>query len=268
MVFESFKSLSGVCWALSLKGSSERTLATRLLSIEMILLFGIFIHIPVDKNMKWCATVNCRCQHSNLPYKNYWNWPGELLRKTMISSRYLDRWKHHRCYGYIINSAFCSETKTIWYFIGVYIRKRILHSRLEIWNFSSLHFTCLLHSKRNFVSPRGHARVAMQYPLFWMQIFMSILSEFYYDSKKRTTHDSLNIRRYKLIYCRKVFALIDSQCYHCEAGLENFWKRPLTFYESSSLHGKGEGNVKSLAFFFAKLGLIFTNIFCVLPSRN
>ena len=56
----------------------------------------------------------------------------------------------------------------VWYFIGVYIINRTLHGCLEIQNFSSrvdkiFHLfaalTCEIffqHSKRNFVSPRGH----------------------------------------------------------------------------------------------------------------
>jgi len=38
----------------------------------------------------------------------------------------------------------------VWHFIGVYTINRTLHGRLEIRNFS------FQHSKRNFVSPRGH----------------------------------------------------------------------------------------------------------------
>ena len=56
----------------------------------------------------------------------------------------------------------------IWYLIGVYITNRTLHGRLEIPNFSSRveknisfircahSWNIFQHSKRNFVSPRGH----------------------------------------------------------------------------------------------------------------
>ena len=44
----------------------------------------------------------------------------------------------------------------VWYFIGVYIVNRTLHGHLEIRNFSSRVEKILQHSKRNFVSPRGH----------------------------------------------------------------------------------------------------------------
>ena len=56
----------------------------------------------------------------------------------------------------------------VWYFINVYIINRILHGRLEILNFSfrvekknslvrcAHSWNIFQHSKRNFVSPRGH----------------------------------------------------------------------------------------------------------------
>ena len=44
----------------------------------------------------------------------------------------------------------------VWYFIGVYIINRTLHGHLEIRNFSSRVENIFQHSKRNFVSPRGH----------------------------------------------------------------------------------------------------------------
>ena len=59
-------------------------------------------------------------------------------------------------------------SKMIWYLISVYITNRTLHGRLEIPNFSSRveknislircahSWNIFQHSKRNFVSPRGH----------------------------------------------------------------------------------------------------------------
>ena len=45
----------------------------------------------------------------------------------------------------------------VWYFIGVYIINRTLNGRLEIRNFSTrVEKIFFQHSKRNFVSPRGH----------------------------------------------------------------------------------------------------------------
>ena len=59
-----------------------------------------------------------------------------LFRENFISSHvkitcYLHMRRDHRRYGYIINRAF--ESKPIWYFTGVYIINRILHTRLWIW---------------------------------------------------------------------------------------------------------------------------------------
>ena len=60
--------------------------------------------------------------------------PSELSRENFIPSHvktcYLHTWRDHRRYGYIINRAF--ESKLIWYFTGVYIINRILHTRLCI----------------------------------------------------------------------------------------------------------------------------------------
>ena len=58
--------------------------------------------------------------------------PSYLSRENFISSHIL--WDHRR-YGYIINRAF--ESRLIWYFTGVYILNRILHTRLWIWILSS-----------------------------------------------------------------------------------------------------------------------------------
>ena len=58
--------------------------------------------------------------------------PSDLSRENFISSHML--WDHRR-YGYIINRAF--ESKLIWYFTGVYIINRILHTRPWIWILSS-----------------------------------------------------------------------------------------------------------------------------------
>ena len=65
---------------------------------------------------------------------------SELSCKDFLSSNmkitcYLHMWRAHCCYGYIINCAF--ESKLIWYFTGVYIINRILHTHLWIWILSS-----------------------------------------------------------------------------------------------------------------------------------
>ena len=90
--------------------------------------------------------------------------PGKLSRENMISSRvkiacYFHMWKYHRCYGYIINRAFRRKKLfqwNVWYFIGAYIINRTLHGRLEIRHCSSRVENIFQHSKRNFVSSRGH----------------------------------------------------------------------------------------------------------------
>ena len=56
----------------------------------------------------------------------------------------------------------------VWHFIGVYIINRTLHDRLEIRNFSSHVEKYFQHSKRNFVSPRGHV-ISSIYQLIWHQ---------------------------------------------------------------------------------------------------
>ena len=56
------------------------------------------------------------------------------------------------------------------YFIGVYIINRTSHGRLEIRNLSSRVEKIFQHSKRNLVSPRGHANT------LYIFIFFSKLS--------------------------------------------------------------------------------------------
>ena len=63
----------------------------------------------------------------------------------------------------------------VWFVIGVYKIDRTLHGRLKIWNIFSCageyfsHSLCLLvkyfsqHSKRHFVSPRGHVISSIYY---------------------------------------------------------------------------------------------------------
>ena len=70
--------------------------------------------------------------------------------------------KDHHCYGYIINRAFHSKklfNEMAWYFIGVYVINRTLHSCLEIQNFFSpveKYFTRSRILFTTFVSPRSH----------------------------------------------------------------------------------------------------------------
>ena len=95
-------------------------------------------------------------ERKSLYYINTREIPSELSRENFISSHmkitcYLYTWRDHRCYVYIINRAF--ESKLIWYFTGVYIINRILHTCLWIWILSSsvqLHISlvCCAHSNQ------------------------------------------------------------------------------------------------------------------------
>lgn len=65
--------------------------------------------------------------------------PGKLLHKNISSHSktcYLHVWKDHRCYDYIVNSAFRSNSEMVWDFIGVHVINRTLQGHLEIRNFS------------------------------------------------------------------------------------------------------------------------------------
>ena len=130
--------------------------------------------------------------------------PSELSRENLISSHvkitcYLHMWKYHHCYGFIINRTFQTKnflSKMVWHFIGVYIINRILHGRLEIRNFSSrvqknislfrYAHSCNIfqHSKRNFVSPRGHVISSICIPLIYIY---SLLFLRYIVKPMRTT---------------------------------------------------------------------------------
>ena len=127
----------------------------------------------------------CVLLHSQLYYINTNEIPSELSLENLISLHvkitcYLHMWKYHHCYGFIINHTFQTKkllSKMVWHFIGVYIINRILHGRLEIRNFSShveKNISCIRsthtwnvfqHSKRNFISPRGHVISSMSLTL-------------------------------------------------------------------------------------------------------
>ena len=105
----------------------------------------------IVKNACAETIVLCKCVTSSLPlpsslrkipyyYINTSEIPSELSHKNFISSHvkitcYLHTWRDHRRYGYIINRTF--ESKLTWYFTGVYIINRKLHTRLWIWILSS-----------------------------------------------------------------------------------------------------------------------------------
>ena len=121
--------------------------------------------------------------------------PGELSGENLISSHvkitcYLHMWKYHRCYGYIIYHAF--HTKKLLKRNGLVAHwclynkiNRTLHGCLEIWNFSSrieknislihcIHlWNIFQHSKKNFVSPRGHviSSISTGCVIHWIGIY-------------------------------------------------------------------------------------------------
>ena len=107
-----------------------------------------------DWDVLWRSLEGCPILwHNEIYYINTSEIPSELSRENFISSHvkitcYLHTWRDHRRYGYIINCAF--ESKLIWYFTGVYIINRILHTRLWIW------ILPLFNSKIKFISMSGH----------------------------------------------------------------------------------------------------------------
>ena len=107
--------------------------------------------------------------------------PGDLSRENMISSHvkitcYLHLWKGNRCYGYIINGAF--HTKKLLKRNGLVFRWCLYNKQNITWPLGDTKFlfSCwknislvrcahssniVQHSKRNFVSPRGHVISSM-----------------------------------------------------------------------------------------------------------
>ena len=117
-----------------------------------------------------------RLLHNTASYAGYqWNSKWAFARKHDIFTRENNmlfshvkmsplRWLHNKFAPFAEKNCFI---EMVWYFIGVYIINSTLHGRLEIRNFSSRVENILLvrcahswnifqHSKRNFVSPRGH----------------------------------------------------------------------------------------------------------------
>ena len=102
--------------------------------------------------------------------------PGELSCENLISSHvkrtcYLQMWKYHRCYGYIISCTF--HTKKLLKWNGLVVHWCLYNKENITWplgdtkflfscwkNISLVHCAhwrnIFRHSKRNFVSLRGH----------------------------------------------------------------------------------------------------------------
>ena len=122
----------------------------------------------LSTRIQWKLHWYCRLRDRNrgisvLYYINTSDIPRELSRENFISLHvnmtcYLHTWIDHRCYGYIIYRAF--KRKLIWYFTGVYIINRILHTGLWIWILSS-RVQPVDHSKIKFIYTRGHVISSM-----------------------------------------------------------------------------------------------------------
>ena len=86
-------------------------------------------------------------------------WYVHLFYKHQWNTRWAFAQKHD-IFTHVKISPHLSQDKTVsvkWFGIfGVYIINRTLYGRLEIWNFSSRVVKYFQHSKRNFISPRGH----------------------------------------------------------------------------------------------------------------
>ena len=85
----------------------------------------------------------------------------------------------------------------VWQFIGVYIINRTLHGRLEKRNFSS-RVEKIFHSKRNFVSPRGHIISIYQHFPFtqFLNVSSKLLEFLNYHMLRRFLHP---------IYCNEPY---------------------------------------------------------------
>ena len=102
------------------------------------LLVSKIFDTSIEKNRYWLGKYRKYCYWYRkvsflIYYINNSEIPRELSRESFISAHvkikcYLHTWRGHRRYGYIINRAF--ESKLIWFFTGVYIINRILHTRL------------------------------------------------------------------------------------------------------------------------------------------
>ena len=117
---------------------------------------------------------------------------------------YLHMWKYHCCHGFMINRTFQTKkylSKLVWYFTGVYIINRTLHGRLEIQNFSSCveknisqvsaanEWNIFQHSKRNFISRRGHVISSIYFILY--SLFLTLTRVKYLSLTIKRDHGKL-----------------------------------------------------------------------------
>ena len=123
--------------------------------------------LPVNSKMSWKRQVFANYhiifyiiinigKNITFYYINTNEIPAELSRKNF---RYLHMWKYHRCHGFTINRAFHTKSylsQMVLYFVS---RVFVFVSRVEknISRVSAANeWNIFQHSKRNFVSPRGH----------------------------------------------------------------------------------------------------------------
>ena len=141
------------------------------------------------KMMSSCKWPTCII---SLYYINTNEIPGELSCENLTSSHvkitcYLHKWKYHCCYGYIINRTFHTKKLLKWNGLVLHLclyNKKIEHytaawryeiSLLVLKNISLVCCTHLWnifqHSKRNFVSPRGHVMSSIILSFKPMELF-------------------------------------------------------------------------------------------------
>ena len=125
---------------------------------------------------------------------------------------YLHRWRDHRRYGYIINRVF--ESKLIWYFTGVYVINRILHTLILAYGyefyflvFNSISRESLRslvryrvdHSTIKFISTHGHVissifsinikanvLLILNYIFFIVMEYLSLFANDWTDNKNQS----------------------------------------------------------------------------------
>ena len=110
-------------------------------------------------HLKWGKILDHRQRDITVYCINTNEIPGELSRESLISSHvkitcYLDMCKCHRCYDYIINRAF--HTKILLKWNGLVVHWCSYNKDYITWPLGDTKFLFSCHSKRNFVSPRGH----------------------------------------------------------------------------------------------------------------
>lgn len=112
-----------------------------------------------------------------LYYINTNETPVELLHEKMIitftsrNNLLSSQVKHHCCYCYIINCAFC-----FWYFISVYIINGALRGCLGIQNFPSFVEKCFMGERSKLVKYMYFSTLKINFSLQTCNILYIILS--------------------------------------------------------------------------------------------